>query len=50
MSVRLGLVLVALACAGAALFALGDVDPIDLLAVAVGLTAVAVVVTDRRVP
>lgn len=50
MSLRLALVILALALSGAALFGVGEVDPIDLLAVAVGLTAVAVVVPDRKVP
>lgn len=50
MTARLGLVLLALVCFGSALLGVGDVDPVDLLAVGGALTAVAVVVSDRKIP
>lgn len=50
MTARLGLVLLALVCFGCALLSVGDVDPIDLLSVGGALTAIAVVVPDRKVP
>ncbi len=49
MTVRIGLVILALACFGAALFGAGAVDPVDQLAVGGALTAIAVVVPDRKV-
>lgn len=50
MTPRIALAVLAALCALAALVGAGEVDPIDLLAVSVLVTAVAVVIPDRWHP